>query len=355
MQRDHYLSISQFMDDPSFREWVLTGRDTAGWAQWTEASPENLHLAEEAKSFLLAMGKPEAAGNLSAIDQALAESWRRIREYPMEQQGRMRRLSPWWKAAAAVIFLGGALAWYASATKTSLSHNTSLSALEAKQVEMYNDTETTKLITLDDGSSVLLQPHGKLTYPEFFDGGERCVHLSGEAFFEISKDPDHPFLVYTNEIVTKVVGTSFRIRAFDDQPNIEVFVKTGQVNVRNIKPYGKVSPQEIALLPNESVSFSKKQNVFEKPLPRNVRGKGIESLSFEFTDTPVSTIFSTIEAAYGVDVDYPGEVLSECYLSTSLSDEPLPEKLKIICESLGPDSRYEMQGNRIIIKSNGCN
>ncbi len=355
MQRDHYLSISQFMGDPSFREWVLTGRDTAGWAQWTEASPGNLHLAEEAKSFLLAMGKPDAAVNRSETDQALAESWRRIRQHPVEKQEKMLRLSPWWKAAAAALFLGGAVAWYVSVTRTGSSHNTSLSALTAKQVEMYNDTEVTMLITLDDGSSVLLQPHGKLTYPEFFDAGERCVHLSGEAFFEISKDPDHPFLVYTNEIVTKVVGTSFRIKAFDDQPNIEVFVKTGQVNVRNIKPHGEVSPQEIALLPNESVSFSKKQNVFEKPTPRNVPGKGIESLSFEFTDTPVSAIFSTIEAAYGVDVDYPGEILGECYLSTSLSDEPLPEKLKIICESLGPDSRYEMQGNRIIIKSNGCN
>jgi hypothetical protein len=62
-----------------------------------------------------------------------------------------------------------------------------------------------------------------------------------------------------------------------------------------------------------------------------------------------------LEQAYLVTIDFPAGKLEGCYLTTSLSDMPLPEKLKIICESLGYNTRYEMNGNHIIIISNGCN
>ena len=81
----------------------------------------------------------------------------------------------------------------------------------------------------------------------------------------------------------------------------------------------------------------------------------IEQLSFEFTDIPVAQIFKTIEQAYLVEIDFPEEKLKDCHLTTSLTDQPLPEKLKIICKSIGNNTSYEMNGNQIIIISNGCN
>jgi hypothetical protein len=51
---------------------------------------------------------------------------------------------------------------------------------------------------------------------------------------------------------------------------------------------------------------------------------------------------------------YPEEALKGCYITTSLSDVPLPEKLKIICFSIGNDTTYELVGDKIIITSNGC-
>ena len=89
-------------------------------------------------------------------------------------------------------------------------------------VEQTNNSNKPQIITLSDGSSVLLQPNSKLSYPKIFTGNERKVYLSGEGFFEISKNPKKPFFVYANEIVTKVVGTSFRVKAYSDQPDVEV-------------------------------------------------------------------------------------------------------------------------------------
>jgi transmembrane sensor len=81
----------------------------------------------------------------------------------------------------------------------------------------------------------------------------------------------------------------------------------------------------------------------------------IEQLSFEFTDIPVAQIFETIEQAYLVKIDYPKDKLKDCYLTTSLSDQPLSEKLKIICKSISNKTSFEMNGNQIIISSEGCN
>ncbi|GHB75223.1 hypothetical protein GCM10007390_31200 [Persicitalea jodogahamensis] len=238
---------------------------------------------------------------------------------------------------------------------TELIENTSDPVLERT-----NDTDHPLLITLADGSSVLLQPDSKLSFPAKFEGRERKVYLSGEAFFEVSKNPNQPFLVYANELLTRVVGTSFRVKAFADQDDIEVVVRTGKVNVSSSSVAADSSEEELLLLPNQGVRFSRERLAFEKiddlTQEKQISQKlsNIERLSFEFSDVPVAQIFKTIEQAYLVEIDFPEEKLKNCYLTTSLSDEPLPQKLKIICSSLGPDASYAIEGNKISVSAKGC-
>ena len=85
-------------------------------------------------------------------------------------------------------------------------------------------------MTLHDGSTVILEPGGEVRYNEKFLN-TREVYLSGDAFFEVTKDASRPFLVYANEITTKVLGTSFRIKAKQGEKEIVVAVKTGKVSV----------------------------------------------------------------------------------------------------------------------------
>jgi hypothetical protein len=114
------------------------------------------------------------------------------------------------------------------------------------------------------------------------------------------------------------------------------------------------------LLPNQAARFVRKEQLFEKILditqdkPLLAATNTMEQLSFDFKDIPVHQIFKTLEQAYLITIDFPEEKLKDCYLTTSLIDVPLPEKLKIICESLSNNSRYEMNGNYIKIISNGC-
>jgi len=355
MQREFYKTIEDFLQDPSFRRWTLEGVDDDGWGEWMKQTTDNIGIAREAQLVLLAMGFRESAVSETETEMALQETWQKIGSSGRAVRPIVPRQSRWVLAAAAILLLGLGLGWHFMKQPVVLK-TVSEKAPANDMVVRHNATRSAMLIMLEDGSSVILQPGSQLNYPAVFQKNERKVSLTGEAFFEISKNPSRPFFVYANEIVTRVVGTSFRIKAYSNQPAVEVIVRTGQVKVSTMQSAASQSPQEIALHPNESIRFVRNDATFEKPvIAAPSITVPIEQLQFDFEDTPVSKILETISLAYGLKINYPKEVLKDCYLSTSLSDLPLQQKLKIICESTGGKTRYELQGEQITIFSNGCN
>lgn len=88
-------------------------------------------------------------------------------------------------------------------------------------------------IRLPDGTNVWLNNVSNLNFPSAFDGGKRIVHLTGEAFFDVAKDPDKPFFVSIvrddKEELIEVLGTSFNIRAYPDEPQVMTTVVSGSV------------------------------------------------------------------------------------------------------------------------------
>lgn len=355
MQRDHYQTVNDFLMDPSFQEWVREGIDKDGWLIWMQKPPANIRLAKEAYSILAAMIIKQLDISEEETETALNETWAIIRK-ENNNQVKFSWLNRFFKpvAAAVLLLLGTGLIWLFS-VKPEVSTETNVEFTKNIIIEQYNATNEPMFLTLQDGSSLLLQPGSQISYPTRFEHNERKVKLNGEAFFEISKNPHQPFLVYANETVTRVVGTSFRIRAYEDQPEVEIIVRTGQVKVSSTKQHPNSLVSEIALNPNESIRFVRDEAVFEKTAKTNLKTEmPIEQLHFEFKDVPVSQIFETIQKAYGLKVHYPEEVLKDCYLSTSLTDEPLPEKLKIIAESLGGQTYFQINNDHITIYSNGC-
>ncbi|UUF12517.1 MULTISPECIES: FecR family protein [Flavobacterium] len=368
-KRNYYIEIEDFLSDGSFRTWILSQVDEEGWEEWTLENQQRAKLVEDARLLLLAMKVPYISISSSELNTALESTWGKIEEIENRNKSiktnKSRYLKKYWLTgiAAALFFAFLSVGFFKNQFRTSHTSVTYKELVNNNEglVEQTNNSNKPQVITLSDGSSVLLQPNSKLSYPKIFTGNERKVYLSGEGFFEISKNPQKPFFVYANEIITKVVGTSFRVRAYLDQPEIEVLVRTGKVRVSsNELAANSKQMTEVVLLPNEALrflrsdlSFDKITNITEdKTLARSVGN--IEQLSFEFTDIPVDQILKTIEQAYQVDIDFPKDKLKNCHLTTSLSDQPLSEKLKIICKSIGNDASFEMNGNQIIITSEGC-
>jgi transmembrane sensor len=369
-KRNNYTEIEDFLADESFQLWVKSKVDYQGWEEWTLENSDRAKLVEESRLWLLAMTVHHEEIPSTTIQSGLESTWKKINEKEKlltEIKKPVIKLwqNNWIRGAAAVLLFGFLSTCFYNKHFTLPNSESTYNELIKDDytglVEQTNHSYKPQIITLSDGSSVLLKPNSKLSYPKTFTGNTRKVYLSGEAFFEISKNPKKPFFVYANEIVTKVVGTSFRIKAYADLPNVEVIVRTGKVKVRSNPLITNSKEKEIILLPNQALrvtrqnlNFNKITDITQDESFAKTQGN-IEQLSFEFTDIPVQQIFKTIEQAYLVNIDFPLEKLKNCHLTTSLNDQPLPEKLKIICKSIGNNTNYEMNGNQIIITSDGCN
>ncbi|QIL77051.1 FecR family protein [Hymenobacter sp. HDW8] len=219
-----------------------------------------------------------------------------------------------------------------------------------------NNTQQVQEFQLPDMSRIELHPGSSLRYSTAFAGPKRQVYLQGEAFFKVSKNPARPFLVFTRQVVTTVLGTSFRVKAYADSKVASVAVREGKVAVQARKPAASdtasalVSAPSVLLLPNQQVVYSAssqrlKKELVDKPVV-------LAPQSFEFEERPVAEVLQALEKAYGVDIVYDKEMLAGCTVSITFYEEPLFEKLGLLCKSL--DAYYSLSDAQIILHSKGC-
>jgi transmembrane sensor len=223
-----------------------------------------------------------------------------------------------------------------------------------------NEGNLPKEVTLDDGSTVILQPSSEIRFIKKFESTHREVYFSGEAFFKVKRDIHRPFIVYSNEVVTKVLGTSFSIKAYTNDKEITVAVKTGKVSVSKTKDNEQLSAataddKVVILTPNQQIVYNRDQDrvfkqLVEKPeivLPKPTL------FTMNYDGVPVTRILKVIEENYGVNIEFDEEALSACVLTTSMSDEGLYERIDVICRAINAD--YTIENAVIRIKGPGCN
>lgn len=294
--------------------------------------------------------------------QLMARNWQTLAQRTVETAPvKQVRFGPYWLAAAVVLLVSG-LTWFIigrSATEIPVQSEKKVAAAQVF-TEHVNTSKAPERVVLSDQSVVTLQPGSQLRYPITFTAGKREVTLVGEAFFDIRKNPHKPFLVYSNDLITKVLGTSFRIKAHPNDHNVTVSVRTGRVSVYSPKltthAKAKADPETIGvvLTPNQQVTYLGQEHrlvksLVEKPV---VLIQQAELAAFTFRNTPVSTILAAIEKAYGVDVVYDEEAMANCFITTSLEQENLYDKLTIICKLLG--ATYKVIDATIVITGSGC-
>ena len=105
----------------------------------------------------------------------------------------------------------------------------SVKPVENNLVKKQNAKGVKSTIELADGSKIWLNADSKVQYPALFNGNTREVYLNGEAFFDIAKNPAKPFIIHLSKGTVRVLGTSFNIKAYDNEPVVETSVATGRV------------------------------------------------------------------------------------------------------------------------------
>ncbi len=360
-----YLNYNaiDFAEDSTFLTWVKhPGKEFTTdhfWQSWVSTHPEKQEEVEEARRMILAIVEDEQRDDVELKQKLVwAKLQQSINATRQEQKKSYTRL--YFRIAASVLIVSGVVVsgWWLY----SFNHvpaNTEISA-GASLIKEYNNSTLPKTIVLGDGSSIILEPNSALEFPRVFETNYREVRLSGEAFFEVAKDAKRPFLVYADKLITKVLGTSFTIRAVEGERNVSVQVMTGKVSVytaadANVNQNkGNAQLEGVLLIPNQQVVFIRDESRLVKSLVENpTLLNGAAKNRFVFQDMPLKKVFQNIEEAYGVDIVFDEEAMRNCLLNATLDDMPLYEKMRLICK--GINAQYEIMDSHIIISGKGCN
>lgn len=198
---------------------------------------------------------------------------------------------------------------------------------------VYSGIQNIKSIGLPDGSSVQLGPGSKLTYPSQFSGKKREVLLEGQAFFDVHKDGDHPFVVKTKDMDVTALGTAFEVYSYNLNNNVEAILLNGKIKI-NTQIENKKG--EVVLLPNEKLTYSRetREMVIEKVDASKYsdwRKHGI--LSFE--NEKLSMIIPRLEQWYGRKVMCEKDIADKYRFTFKVRDESL-ERILYILNSSSP-------------------
>lgn len=308
-----------------------------------------------------------APAQVSALEQKL---WDRIHEDALmveDDEIPVRKLKPRFKLSKTLITVAAAVVAGFVVITAYLFFNVGSKKPEFMTVaatnsinSVTNNTTNSMVVSLEDGSRVTLQPKSLLKYPKHFSKTVREVSLEGEGFFEISKNPARPFLVYNSNVITRVVGTSFIVKTNSAARETEVTVKTGKVIVSpnsgslSFKVDGLLkSDKGVVLTPNQKTVYNASENTFatslvDKPLPIAKNNKQVIKENYSFNDAKVADVLNQLQKSYGIEFTVEDKELYNYTFTGDLSEQDLYSQLDFLCESI--QAKYEVKGTKIIIK-----
>ncbi len=206
----------------------------------------------------------------------------------------------------------------------------------------YNKIETPKggkyQIVLPDGSKVWLNSVSSLRFPAVFNGKERNIELTGEAYFEVVRNTEKPFIVKTRAMSVMVTGTQFNVMAYSDEKYTATTLVEGSVNVSNNNSNMVLKPGE-QVVSNQGAKLSK--NIVD--VEQNIAWKnGL----FQFSNSDIRTVMNQISRWYDVTIEYKGVVTEKHFSGYISRDSKLSQVLKIL-ELSGV--KFKIEEKKIIV------
>ncbi len=195
------------------------------------------------------------------------------------------------------------------------------------------------VLCLADGTVVTLNADSKIHYPDRFIGNERQVSLEGEAFFEVAKDSLRPFVVKTNGIDVRVLGTAFNLKAYPDEYQQTTLVR-GAVEV-------VLDKQQVLLHPGEQVTcIDKELRVEQVDVKPYIAWKDDR---FVFENEPLEDVLKKLERWYNITVFIQNHALTEKRFTGNLPKyEDIGNVLKIL--ALTTNIKFELNDRTLIVQ-----
>lgn len=197
-------------------------------------------------------------------------------------------------------------------------------------------------VTLPDGTQVTLNAYTKLTYPKKFDNDTRRVELSGEAFFNVSRNPEKPFIINAKDAEIKVLGTSFNVLARNNIKGVDVVVTTGTVSLSSMTN----KTESIILSVGESGNLL--QNKVLKTKVSDINYLSWKTQIIDFRNSPLSTVIEVLNNTYTANIKLENPTIGNLKLTSKYDHINLDTIIKTVCIAF--DLQREDKNGQIILK-----
>lgn len=292
-----------------FEQDDISAIDALLMEQWVHLSKQN----------------PEVDKNLKG------EIWEKINmQIDRPQMNTINRYQRWWSVAASILLIlsTGTLLWW------------NLRGLSESYVEVTNHNKFPKELVMDDGTLVWLTPGSQLIYPNKFIAETRGVKLIGEARFEVKRNTEQPFIVQTESVFTRVLGTTFNIEAFPNRDHIEIALLEGKVAV-DIQEEGQSKTEVANLSPGEAFLYKKSNGVYSKmQLGNTAIYKWNEGL-IQFHRANIHEVIESLENWYNISISM--EDSSRTYESLVHRIDTKKMNLEEVLEGIGLVANYQFR------------
>lgn len=280
---------------------------------WIKEKPENKALFEDSLEIWEVAGSksldfsPDTNLAWEKMENRLDQS--RNQEKPAAIIRPISFFRPWMRIAAAMILLGVAW-WIVKTTNT------------GQYIEEQTLAHEKTTIELPDGSKVWLNQNSKLSYKKLFD--RRVVNLEGEAFFEIEKMNGKPFEIFADKSKTKVLGTSFNVRAYPKEKQVEISVETGRVAFT-----AKEKPSENTLLKaGDFATFTKQSQQIKKEKIAKINAAAWKKGVLRFNNTKMTEVIQSLERYYDIKIEVSNNKIFNCKWNNTMTyTQPVLENI----------------------------
>ncbi|TKK71027.1 DUF4974 domain-containing protein [Ilyomonas limi] len=341
----------------------LISRELSG-----DASPEEeLELQNMLKEDVLLLKKygafqkmrmQQAKDKQPDVEQALEKVWMQIAQDSSnnadkkgaEKKRNNLRFMRLTGIAATVILLVGVGLFYVMMKKKQAPAGISDITLFEKSfnpIEKQNVKGTKSSIVLSDGSKIWLNADSKLEYPGVFEGKTREVYLSGEAFFEVAKNPARPFIIHLDNGTVRVLGTSFNIKAYKGSEVVETSVSTGRVAFIPKKKKAHNTNDTTFLTHNIKAVYSVETGEIRTLATVSSDDKAWTEGKLIFKALTFKDIATELERTFGKKIVFEDEDIKQYRLTGSFGNNSLDEILYYL--SLSKPFAYHISDEEIVI------
>jgi transmembrane sensor len=207
-------------------------------------------------------------------------------------------------------------------------------------------------ITMPDSSVIWLASYSRLTYTSNYNKEDRRVRLVGEAYFEVRRDTQRPFIVATSTLSTRVLGTHFNVKAEQAEDNIAVTLLEGKVSVAREDSVQGTS-EELALLdPDQQLIYNRQTGDVTRMQVAAYDYAAWKDGVLNLKNMTFQDALRRLEKWYGVTIVVADPAINRCMIHASFKNESLPNVLKTIGMTVG--FTYKVESHTVKIEGRGC-